>query len=52
MTLPEDYVNPSEDIYERGKRVGLMVAPLMMKYLAESVYKNVLEPWNEAHRSK
>ena len=52
MTLPEDYVNPSEDIYERGKRVGLMVAPLMMKYLAESVYKNVLEPWNEVHRSK
>ena len=46
MTLPTDYVNPSEDIYERGKRIGLMVAPLMAKYLAESIYENVLKPYN------
>ena len=51
MTLPTDYVNPSEDIYERGKRVGLMVAPLMMKYLAESIYKNVLKGYHEVHNS-
>jgi DNA (cytosine-5)-methyltransferase 1 len=47
MTLPTDYVNPSEDIYERGKRIGLMVAPLMAKYLAESIYENVLKPHKE-----
>ena len=47
MTLPTDYVNPSEDIYERGKRIGLMVAPLMAKYLAESIYENVLQKYNE-----
>jgi len=47
MTLPKDYVNPSEDIYERGKRIGLMVAPLMAKYLAESIYENVLQKYNE-----
>ena len=46
MTLPTDYVNPSEDIYERGKRIGLMVAPLMAKYLAESIYENVLKKYN------
>ena len=47
MTLPTDYVNPSEDIYERGKRIGLMVAPLMAKYLAESIYENVLQKYNK-----
>jgi DNA (cytosine-5)-methyltransferase 1 len=47
MTLPTDYVNPSEDIYERGKRIGLMVAPMMMKYLAESIYENVLQKYNK-----
>jgi len=47
MTLPTDYVNPSEDIYERGKRIGLMVAPLMAKYLAESIYENLLQKYNE-----
>jgi len=47
MTLPTDYVNPSEDIYERGKRIGLMVAPMMMKHLAESIYENVLQKYNK-----
>ena len=46
MTLPTDYVNPSEDIFERGKRIGLMVAPMMMKYLAESIYENVLQKYH------
>ena len=45
MTLPTDYVNPSEDIYKRGQTVGLMVAPMMMAYLAESIYKKVLKPY-------
>jgi DNA (cytosine-5)-methyltransferase 1 len=47
MTLPTDYVNPSEDIYERGKRIGLMVAPLMLAHLAENIYENVLKLYNE-----
>jgi len=51
MTLPENYANPSEDIFERGKRIGLMVAPLQMYYLASSIYQTILEPWNEVHNS-
>ena len=47
MTLPTDYVNPSEDIYERGKRIGLMVAPLQMYYLAKSIRHTILEPYYE-----
>ena len=47
MTLPTNYVNPSEDIYERGKRIGLMVAPLMLAHLAENIYENVLKLYNE-----
>ena len=51
MTLPEDYKNTGT-LNERLARVGLMVAPMMMKYLAESIYEKVLEPYNEVHNSK
>ena len=51
MTLPEDW-RATGSIFNRGQRIGLMVAPLMMKYLAESIYKNILEPHNEIHISK
>ena len=45
MTLPEDYINTGT-LNERLARIGLMVAPMMMKYLAESIYEKVLEPYN------
>ena len=46
MTLPEDYINTGT-LNERLARIGLMVAPMMMKYLAESIYEKVLEPYNK-----
>ena len=46
MTLPEDYVLTGT-LNEKLARIGLMVAPMMMKYLAESIYEKVLEPYNE-----
>ena len=45
MTLPEDYINTGT-LNERLARIGLMVAPMMMKHLAESIYEKVLEPYN------
>jgi len=29
-----------------------MVAPICMKQLADEIYKQVLEPYNEVHKSK
>ena len=46
MTLPEDYINTGT-LNEQLARIGLMVAPMMMKYLAESIYENVLQKYNE-----
>ena len=46
MTLPEDYINTGT-LNERLARIGLMVAPMMMKHLAESIYEKVLEPYNK-----
>jgi DNA (cytosine-5)-methyltransferase 1 len=46
MTLPEDYINTGT-LNERLARIGLMVAPMMMKFLADSIYENVLKPYNE-----
>ena len=48
MTLPEDY-KLTGTLNEKLARIGLMVAPMCMKYVAGSVYKNILEPWNETH---
>ena len=45
MTLPEDYINTGT-LNEKLARIGLMVAPMMMKHLAESIYEKVLEPYN------
>jgi len=50
MTLPEDYVLTGT-LNEKLARIGLMVAPIMMKYVAESIYEKVLEPYNEVHNS-
>lgn len=46
MSLPEDYILTGT-LNERLARIGLMVAPMMMKYLAESIYENVLQKYNE-----
>ena len=46
MTLPEDYINTGT-LNEQLARIGLMVAPMMMKHLAESIYEKVLEPYNK-----
>jgi DNA (cytosine-5)-methyltransferase 1 len=46
MTLPEDFVLTGT-LNEKLARIGLMVAPLMMKYLADSIYENVLKLYNE-----
>ena len=32
---------------ENLARIGLMVAPLCMKYLVDNIYKNILEPYKE-----
>ena len=44
MTLPDDYIQTG-DLNERLARIGLMVAPICMKHLADSIYENVLEPY-------
>ena len=44
MTLPNDY-KQTGTLNDRLARIGLMVAPICMKYLAESIYTNVLEPY-------
>jgi DNA (cytosine-5)-methyltransferase 1 len=46
MTLPEDFILTGT-LNEKLARVGLMVAPMMMKYLAESIYENVLQKYNK-----
>ena len=46
MTLPEDYILTGT-LNQKLARIGLMVAPMMMKYLAESIYENVLQKYNE-----
>jgi len=51
MTLPENY-KLTGTLNEKLARIGLMVAPMCMKHVAESVYKSILEPWNEVHNSK
>jgi len=51
MTLPEDY-KLTGTLNEKLARIGLMVAPMCMKYVAKSIYKNILEPWNETHNCK
>ena len=50
MTLPEDYVLTGT-LNEKLARIGLMVAPFMMKYLAESIYEKVLKGYHEIHNS-
>ena len=48
MTLPEDY-KLTGTLNQNLARIGLMVAPLCMKYLADNIYKNILKPYGEAN---
>tara|TARA_R100001126_G_scaffold12004_1_gene5813 strand:- start:628 stop:1470 length:843 start_codon:yes stop_codon:yes gene_type:complete len=50
MTLPEDY-KFTGTLNENLARIGLMVAPICMKYLAEEIYKQVLEPYNVKNKT-
>ena len=45
MTLPDDYKFTT--LNEKLARIGLMVAPLQMKYLADNIYNNILKPYKE-----
>ena len=42
MTLPDDYKLTGK-LNEKLARIGLMVAPICMKYLADEIYKQILE---------
>ena len=44
MTLPDDYIQTGS-LNDKLARIGLMVAPMCMKHLADSIYENVLEPY-------
>jgi hypothetical protein len=45
MTLPDDYKSTG-DYNDKGARIGLMVAPLCLRTLVESVNTNILEKYN------
>jgi len=51
MTLPDDY-KLTGTLNQQLARIGLMVAPICMKQLADEIYKQVLELYNEVHKSK
>ena len=46
MGMPEDFILTG-DFDQQAERLGRMVAPKMMKEIANSIYKNVLEPFNK-----
>ena len=46
MGLPDDFI-VTGSMSQKIERCGRMVPSLMMKAIAESVYKNVIEPYNE-----
>ena len=50
MSLPEDY-KLTGTIDEKQARIGLMVAPLCMKYLADSIYDKIIKVYNEIHKN-
>ena len=51
MTLPEDY-KLTGTLNQNLARIGLMVAPLCMKYLADNIYQNILKPYGEVQMKK
>ena len=49
MTLPEDYIFTGT-LNQNLARIGLMVAPLCMKDLADNIYNNILKPYKESQQ--
>jgi DNA (cytosine-5)-methyltransferase 1 len=49
MTLPEDYILTGK-LNEKLARIGLMVAPICMKYLADNIYSNILKPYKDLQK--
>ena len=47
MSLPDDY-KFTGTLNENLARIGLMVAPLCMKYIVDNIYEKVLKPYKEA----
>jgi|TARA_E500000331_G_scaffold246589_1_gene237026 site-specific DNA-cytosine methylase len=47
MALPDDF-KVTGSMSQKIERCGRMVPSLMMKAIAESVYKNVIEPYNKS----
>jgi DNA (cytosine-5)-methyltransferase 1 len=48
MGLPEDYILTGK-FDQQAERIGRMVAPKMMAAVADSIYENVLKPYNEVN---
>ena len=44
MTLPNDYKQTGK-LNDRLARIGLMVAPICLKNLSDSIYQNILKPY-------
>ena len=51
MTLPDDYILTGT-LNQKLARIGLMVAPICMKYLADNIYNNILKPYKELQCEK
>ena len=49
MTLPDDYILTGT-LNQKLARIGLMVAPICMKYLADNIYNNILKPYKESQQ--
>jgi len=47
MSLPDDFI-VTGSMSQKTERCGRMVPSLMMKAIAESVYKSVIEPYNKS----
>jgi len=50
MSLPEDFVLTGT-FDQQAERIGRMVCPPVTKALSESIYTNVLKPYNDRHNS-
>ena len=50
MTLPDDY-KLTGTLNEKLARIGLMVAPICMKYLIDQIHQQILEPYHALHKS-
>ena len=47
MSLPDDYKFAPGSLSDVEERIGLMVAPLMMRAISDNLYHRVIKPYNE-----